>query len=131
MRFPQELEVMEIDLVNLHAALRTGSPSHLRIVDVVERLLRTLEQSDGSAEAGRSEIFRPVGLLPVGAGRRFADQPPLRCLLVLLELFRQTHPADRAQALAVIIHTPEPPPLAMLQNPGIEDGEQTDLLALG
>ena len=51
-RLTEQLNVIKIDLVNFHTTLRPGPPSHLRIFDIVKRLLRTLEQEHRSAEDG-------------------------------------------------------------------------------
>src|SRR5205814_280685 len=63
--FPKHLAVIELNFVNLDSAFGSCSPSHLRIFYVVERLLRPLEEYDGSAELRRGEVLWPVGFSPI------------------------------------------------------------------
>src|SRR5207249_2725098 len=67
--FTQYLDMTEVNLMDLYPTMSPGSPSHMRVVNIVERLFWSLEQSDRSAEAERREIFRPVGPPPFDPSR--------------------------------------------------------------
>src|SRR5258706_13433115 len=121
------------DLVNLDAALAAGSPSHFPIFNVEEGLFRTLEQSDWSGEALGNKIFWPISLRPVIPGLGLPGQFPdfvCHCTCVDLELFGKAEPSDFLQALLIVIQPPQPGSLAVLQGPGIENGEQSNFPVL-
>src|ERR1700730_10059848 len=64
-RLTQNLFMIEINLVNLNSGLGSGAPPHLRIVDVVNRLFRAVEENHGTAEPQWSKVLGPVGIRPV------------------------------------------------------------------
>src|ERR1700674_1262646 len=63
-RLAKQFVMIKGNLVNLNPSFTANPPSHLRVVDVVERLPRTLEQSDWSAEALGDKILLPIDLHP-------------------------------------------------------------------
>src|SRR5579863_5523390 len=132
-RLAKNLRVTKINLMDLHSGRGSLPPAHLRIVDVIKRLLRTLKQNDRSPEPRGIEPLGPVGLLPIASRGLRSD-----CILDLVsrDTFIRSEPLGKtqflhlAQTLAVIVKLPQPAVLAVLQNPRVEDGEQPHFLSL-
>src|SRR5258708_22164697 len=61
-RLAQDLKMVKIDLVDLNSTLASFAPTHLRIVHVIEGLLRTLKQNYPGAKPRRSKALWPVRL---------------------------------------------------------------------
>src|ERR1017187_1778065 len=79
MRLTEKLVMLGIDLVDLHSAFAPCRPSQLEIVDVVVRLLGTLEQHHRGPEPLRRECLRPVRFGPRLRGLDFSspDSDPI------------------------------------------------------
>ena len=67
----QNFQMMKINFVDLDSTPSSGAPPHLRIIDVIKLLLRTLKQNHRRPEPRGSEAFGPVGLLPIRCAGHF------------------------------------------------------------
>jgi hypothetical protein len=67
LRLAQNICMGEVHFVNFHSSRAPITPSHLRIIHVIKRLLGPLKKHNGRTEARRSEFLRPVGLPPIDA----------------------------------------------------------------
>src|ERR1035441_5237193 len=133
MRLAQNLQVTKINFVDLDSSGSSLAPAHFWIVDVIKRLLWPLKQDDWSPEPGGSEALRPVGLLPIGARRLRSDKIldlVFGDAFVRSESLGETQFLHFAQTLAVIRELPQPAILTVLQNPSVEDGEESHFVAL-
>src|ERR1039458_4494558 len=133
MRLAQNLQVTKIHFAHLHSSGSSLAPCKMWIVDVVKRLLWALKQDDGGPEPGGSEALGPVGLPPIGARRLRSDNIldlVFGDAFVRSESLGETQLLHFAQTLAVIRELPQPAILTVLQNPGVEDGEESHFVAL-
>jgi hypothetical protein len=64
MRFAEDLVVIGVDLVDFYTTRAPCTPSHLRVIDVVVRLLGTFEQHDWCMKSRLPKVLGPVRFCP-------------------------------------------------------------------
>src|SRR6267142_4917854 len=131
--FAQNLQMMKVNLVDLNRTFTSWTPTHERILNVIEGLFRPFEQNYRSSESPGNEACGPVGLHPVRAPTFFTKQilnPVCGRALEGSPSFGRVQLFHFVQALDKIVQLPQPASLTVLQNPRVENSEKSHFLTL-